>query len=94
MICQITGKNGLGEFLGDIDKDGPADLAGLRKGDRIIEVNGNNIEQDTHPQVNVRLFKNFISPSSVTCQVQTGNSKVLVVSILDSCMVGAVSKGF
>ncbi|XP_014664750.1 PREDICTED: uncharacterized protein LOC106807044 isoform X4 [Priapulus caudatus] len=47
----LADKNGLGEFLGDIDKDGPADLAGLRKGDRIVEVNGSNIENDSHPQV-------------------------------------------
>ena len=34
-----------GQFIGAIDPDSPADHAGLKEGDRIVEVNGVNINQ-------------------------------------------------
>jgi len=40
-----------GQFIGKIDAGSPAEAAGLRSGDRIIEVNGDNIEASTHKQV-------------------------------------------
>lgn len=40
-----------GQFIGKIDENSPAEAAGLKMGDRIIEVNGVNIETETHPQV-------------------------------------------
>ena len=40
-----------GQFIGKVDAGSPADQAGLRDGDRIIEVNSSNIETDTHKQV-------------------------------------------
>lgn len=39
-----------GQFIGVVDDDSPAHRAGLKQGDRIIEVNGVNIEGDTHKQ--------------------------------------------
>ncbi|KAL4225570.1 hypothetical protein ACF0H5_016258 [Mactra antiquata] len=40
-----------GQYIGLVDANSPAEDADLRKGDRIIEVNGDNIEDDTHQQV-------------------------------------------
>lgn len=40
-----------GQYIGLVDADSPAEDADLRKGDRIIEVNGENIEDSTHQQV-------------------------------------------
>lgn len=40
-----------GQYIGLVDADSPAEDADLRKGDRIIEVNGDNIEESTHQQV-------------------------------------------
>lgn len=40
-----------GQYIGLIDANSPAEDADLRKGDRIIEVNGENIESDTHQQI-------------------------------------------
>ncbi|KAK3101213.1 hypothetical protein FSP39_001810 [Pinctada imbricata] len=40
-----------GQYIGNIDSDSPAEEAGLRKGDRIIEINGVNIENESHQQV-------------------------------------------
>lgn len=40
-----------GQFIGKIDPGSPAELAGLKEGDRIIEVNGINIANESHRQV-------------------------------------------
>jgi C-terminal processing protease CtpA/Prc len=45
----------VGQFIGLIDDDSPADAASLREGDRIIEVDGANIENETHQQVIQRI---------------------------------------
>lgn len=44
-----------GQFVGKIDDDSPAQMAGLREGDRIVEVNGVNISEETHRQVVERI---------------------------------------
>jgi hypothetical protein len=41
----------LGQYVGNVDKDSPAEEADLRRGDRIIEVNGSNVEKSTHKEV-------------------------------------------
>ncbi|KAL8594861.1 hypothetical protein ACOMHN_016102 [Nucella lapillus] len=40
-----------GQYIGLVDPDSPAELAGLKEGDRIVEVNGENIEKQTHVTV-------------------------------------------
>lgn len=44
-----------GQFIGKIDDDSPAKMAGLREGDKIIEVNGVNISNENHRQVVERI---------------------------------------
>lgn len=44
-----------GQFIGKIDEDSPAEMAGLREGDRIVEVNGVNINNENHRQVVERI---------------------------------------
>lgn len=44
-----------GQYIGKIDDGSPAEDAGLKEGDRIIEVNGVNIEDETHQQVIQRI---------------------------------------
>ena len=44
-----------GQYIGKIDDGSPAQDAGLQEGDRIIEVNGINIEDETHQQVIQRI---------------------------------------
>ncbi|XP_017579409.1 Na(+)/H(+) exchange regulatory cofactor NHE-RF2 isoform X3 [Pygocentrus nattereri] len=39
------------QFIRKIEPGSPADLAGLRSGDRVVEVNGLNVEKDSHHQV-------------------------------------------
>lgn len=44
-----------GQYIGLVDDDSPASSAGLRVQDRIIEVNGVNVEQEKHPEVIARI---------------------------------------
>ncbi|XP_023343691.1 Na(+)/H(+) exchange regulatory cofactor NHE-RF1 [Eurytemora carolleeae] len=44
-----------GQFIGKVDPNSPAEAAGLREGDKIIEVNGVNISQENHKQVVQRI---------------------------------------
>lgn len=52
------GKNG--QFIGKVDDGSPSQAAGLRQGDRIIEVNEINILNETHKQVvdRIKAFAN------------------------------------
>ncbi|XP_066158294.1 Na(+)/H(+) exchange regulatory cofactor NHE-RF2 [Euwallacea fornicatus] len=45
-----------GQYIGKVDEGSPAEAAGLRQGDRILEVNGETIGDKTHKQV-VELIK-------------------------------------
>lgn len=44
-----------GQYIGKVDANSPAEAAGLREGDQIIEVNGVNIGSETHKQVVQRI---------------------------------------
>ena len=44
-----------GHYVEDITINSPADRAGLRAGDRIIEINGVNIEKENHEDVFYRI---------------------------------------
>ncbi|GLV42960.1 uncharacterized protein CBL_20516 [Carabus blaptoides fortunei] len=44
-----------GQYIGKVDEGSPAESAGLRQGDRIIEVNGASIANETHKQVVQRI---------------------------------------
>ena len=40
-----------GQFIGKVDDGSPAEAAGLRENDRIIEINDENIGQSSHKEV-------------------------------------------
>ena len=48
-------KNRFGHFIGNIDPRSPAEVAGLRVNDRVIEVNGINVSNENHYQVVERI---------------------------------------
>lgn len=48
-------KNKPGQYIGKVDENSPAEAAGLKEGDRIIEVNEVNISNENHKQVVQRI---------------------------------------
>ncbi|XP_077574325.1 NHERF family PDZ scaffold protein 2 [Stigmatopora nigra] len=44
-----------GQFIRKVEPRSSADMAGLRPGDRVVEVNGENVEDDSHHQVVERI---------------------------------------
>ncbi len=44
-----------GQFIGKVDEDSPSEAAGLRKGDRIIEVNDVSVVEESHSEVVSRI---------------------------------------
>lgn len=44
-------RNKGGQFIRKVEPGSSADMAGLRPGDRVVEVNGENVENETHHQV-------------------------------------------
>ncbi|XP_013103919.1 Na(+)/H(+) exchange regulatory cofactor NHE-RF1 [Stomoxys calcitrans] len=52
-----------GQFIGKVDANSPAEAAGLKEGDRILEVNGTAINSETHKQVVQRI-------KAIACEVR------------------------
>lgn len=48
-------RNRGGQFIRKVEPGSCADLAGLRAGDRVVEVNGENVENETHHEVVSRI---------------------------------------
>ncbi|VVC45724.1 PDZ domain [Cinara cedri] len=46
-----------GQYIGKVDRGSPAESAGLREGDRIVQVDGQDIEGETHSKVVARIKK-------------------------------------
>jgi len=51
----LTERNRKGQCIGQIDDNSPVEAGGLKYGDRIIEVNGDNVEDDSYEQVVQRI---------------------------------------
>jgi Na(+)/H(+) exchange regulatory cofactor NHE-RF2 len=76
-------KGKAGQYVGKVDANSPAEQAGLREGDRILEVNGVDIGAETHKQVveRIKTVPNettllVMDPNPVTIKAQAnGNTK-------------------
>ena len=66
-------KGKAGQFIGKVDSDSPADLAGMKEGDRIVEVNGVNISNENHQQVVTRIKHDPNATSMLLLDSETDN---------------------
>lgn len=55
-----------GQFVGKVDRGSPAESAGLREGDRIVQVDGVDIEGETHLAVVARIKKGSAGDDEAT----------------------------
>ncbi|KAF4092687.1 hypothetical protein AMELA_G00023630 [Ameiurus melas] len=66
LCCMTKGENGYGfhlhgekgktgQYIRKVEHASPAEESGLRAGDRVVEVNGENVERETHQQVVQRI---------------------------------------
>ncbi|MGH0117103.1 UNVERIFIED_CONTAM: hypothetical protein FKN15_030948 [Acipenser sinensis] len=66
LCCMSKGENGYGfhlhgekgksgQFIRKVEANSPAEAAGMHAGDRVVEVNGVNVEKETHHQVVQRI---------------------------------------
>lgn len=64
-----------GQYIGKVDDSSPAEAAGLRQGDRILEVNGESIANKTHKEV-VELIKGLPNETNLLV-VDQGDTYIL-----------------
>ncbi|MBN3282002.1 NHRF2 protein, partial [Polyodon spathula] len=66
LCCMSKGENGYGfhlhgekgksgQYIRKVEANSPAEAAGMQAGDRVVEVNGENVEKHTHHQVVQRI---------------------------------------
>lgn len=60
-------KNQPGQTISAVDKDSPAELGGLREGDKLVEVNGSNVEKMSHGEVVKKIKENPNETTLLVC---------------------------
>lgn len=62
-----------GQYVGKVDRGSPAESAGLREGDRIVQVEGVDIEGEPHSKVVARIKKGSSSSSEDSADTAAGD---------------------
>uniref|UniRef100_A0A6E8W5C7 PDZ domain-containing protein n=1 Tax=Anopheles coluzzii TaxID=1518534 RepID=A0A6E8W5C7_ANOCL len=81
-----------GQYIGKVDDGSPAESAGLRQGDRIIEVNGQNITTETHKKV-VELIKTVPNETRLLVIDPRADANDLKAALAKAAAAGPVTNG-
>jgi len=68
-----------GQFVGKVDRGSPAESAGLREGDRIVQVDGVDIDGETHSKVVARIKKGSAGDGAEDDNESVSRCSLLVV---------------
>ncbi|XP_026063211.1 Na(+)/H(+) exchange regulatory cofactor NHE-RF1 [Carassius auratus] len=79
-----------GQFIRLVEPDSPAELSGLRAGDRLVFVNGERVESDSHRQVVERIRA---SPASLELVVVDAETDQLLKKHELKCLKEFVAEG-
>jgi len=79
-------KSSPGQFIGSIDPGSPAEEAGLKEGDKLVEVNGQDVTQDNHKHA-VQRIKEMVGQVTLlvvdtTCEQYHREKKIKISGIL------------
>ena len=84
-------KGKAGQYIGKVDDGSPAEAAGLKEGDRIVEVNDVNIGNENHQQVVTRIKAGGNSVWLLVVDKAGDdfykNNKIVITSTLDEVKV-------
>jgi C-terminal processing protease CtpA/Prc len=83
-------KNTPGQFIGSIDQGSPAEAAGLKEGDKLVEVNGINVTEENHKQV-VQRIREISTEVTIlvvdnTCDEYHKEKKIKITNLLPNVL--------
>ena len=90
-------RNASGQYIGAVDPGSPAQLAGLKEGDRLVEVNDVNIQHENHRQV-VNRIKEIPGEVSLlvvdsACEGYCNENKIKITKFLPNVLSLSSGKG-
>ncbi|XP_054745460.1 uncharacterized protein LOC129249822 [Anastrepha obliqua] len=76
-----------GQFIGKVDINSPAEVAGLKEGDRIIEVNAVNISHESHKQVvqRIKAMSNEVRLLIIDAHASSKGIRSFPTNIISAC---------